>query len=256
MPRCTSLASANLLRTGLGVPQAQALVEAVKAHPTLKSVCGLRGDESVVDMSGKSLGAEDMVLLAGELKAMESMTELDLTESRFGEAGTSAIVGVLPECEQLTTLRISGQEGEESDFIKKKHCTGSSFEEGDIVQYKGQACKVTKGVDSDGDLQVRPLGAVVTMEASMTELDLSGKKLGPDVAEVLVAFLPRCERLTALKFSGKEGEETDYIKKKRCTGSSFGRRRMQISKRRGGSNSKSIVPKSTRRTISARQKLA
>jgi hypothetical protein len=43
------------------------LAAVVKEHGTLVSVCGLRGSETAVDMSGKGLGAEDMVLLAGEL---------------------------------------------------------------------------------------------------------------------------------------------------------------------------------------------
>ena len=127
------------------------------------------------------------------------MTEMDLSgkSKKLGTHTAQVVAAFLFKCQLLTTLRISGQEGEETSFIKKKHCTGSSFEEGDIVQYKGQACKVTSRVDSDGELKVRPLGAVVTMEASMTELDLDGKKLGPDVAQVLAAFLPRCTALAS-----------------------------------------------------------
>jgi hypothetical protein len=32
-----------------------------------------------------------------------------------------------------------------------------------------------------------------TIEVSMTEADLSNKKLGPSEAEILAAFLPKCQ---------------------------------------------------------------
>ena len=125
------------------------------------------------------------------------MTELDLSGKKLGPDVAEVLVAFLPRCERLTALKFSGKEGEETDYIKKKRCTGSSFEMGAIVQYKGQACRVTREVDGDGDMAVRPLAAVVTMEASMTELDLSGKRLREDASMLAAAFLPRCTALAS-----------------------------------------------------------
>jgi sorbitol-specific phosphotransferase system component IIA len=191
LPRCTALVSANLLCNGIGTEQAAVLVAVVKEHGTLESVCGLRGSDTVVDMIGKGMGAEDVVLLAGELESMEGLTELDLRHTLLGKEGAAAVVVALAGCGLLAKLTISGEDGKETGWIEKEACAGSSLEVGAIVQYEGRPCRVTR-VFSDGDIKVRACGAVVTMEAGMTELDVSGKGLGAAAVAVVAGFLPGC----------------------------------------------------------------
>jgi hypothetical protein len=198
LPRCTALVSANLLCNGIGTEQAAVLAAVAKEHGTLESVCGLRGSDTVVDMSGKGLGAEDVVLLAGELESMEGLTELDLRHAALGKEGAAAVVVALAGCGLLAKITISGEDkGKETGWIKRAVCSGSSFEVGAIVQYEGRPCRATRGVDSLDNMRVRACGAVVTMEAGMTELDVSGKGLGASGAAVVAGFLPRCTALVS-----------------------------------------------------------
>jgi hypothetical protein len=62
-----AISSVNLLKNNIGVEQARALVTILKEHSTLKSLCGNKGDETELDMSGKMNGAEDAIMLAAEI---------------------------------------------------------------------------------------------------------------------------------------------------------------------------------------------
>jgi hypothetical protein len=118
LPRCTALASANLLCNDFGTEQAVVLAAVVKGHGTLVSVCGLWGSETAVDMSGRGLGAGDVVLLAGELATMEVLTKLNLSNNNiFGthvpptgkkferyDFGASAVSFLVNAC-RLATLQ-------------------------------------------------------------------------------------------------------------------------------------------------------
>jgi hypothetical protein len=62
-----ALSSANLLKNDIGIDHAQALVAILKEHPTLESLCGNKGDETELDMSGKMRGAADAIMLVPEI---------------------------------------------------------------------------------------------------------------------------------------------------------------------------------------------
>ena len=55
--------SANLLNNKIGVEQAQNLATILKDHATLKSLCGNKGDETELDLSGKNIGSDGAILL-------------------------------------------------------------------------------------------------------------------------------------------------------------------------------------------------
>jgi hypothetical protein len=74
-----SLSSVNLLLNGIGIDQAKALASILKGHPTLKSLCGNKGDETELDMSGKINGAGDIIMLAPEITDNGAMTSLDIS---------------------------------------------------------------------------------------------------------------------------------------------------------------------------------
>jgi hypothetical protein len=267
LPRCTALVSANLLCNGIGTEQAAALAAVVKEHGTLVSVCGLRGSETAVDMSGKGLGAEDVVLLAGELASMEGTPKLkvlNLSQNNIkgAEAG-EALARALATNSVLEELDVSGNDCG-SDFIKglsrglaknqglwKLDITGSTFDdEGKAVLAEALAQSVVKLLycnhwtitddgtgltllkhkrrlsdwDSSSEADMRLVAsffsrseltklttcggnAAVTMEAGMTELDLSGKRLEMAEAMAVVMALPRCNMLKKLMLSGEKAEQ-------------------------------------------------
>jgi hypothetical protein len=73
--------SVNVLKNHIGVEQAGALVVILKEHPTLKSLCGNKGDQTELDMSSKMWGAEDAIMLAAEIVDNGALTKLDVRQN-------------------------------------------------------------------------------------------------------------------------------------------------------------------------------
>jgi hypothetical protein len=83
IPDMVAILSVNILKNGIGVEQARALVIILKEHPTLKSLCGNRGNETELDMSGKMNGAGDAVMLAAEVIDNGALTSLDISNNQL-----------------------------------------------------------------------------------------------------------------------------------------------------------------------------
>jgi hypothetical protein len=79
-----TISSVNLLKNRIGSDQAMALVSMLKEHPTLKSLCGNRGDETELDMSDKMHCAGDAVMLAVEVVDNGALSVLNLTRNEIG----------------------------------------------------------------------------------------------------------------------------------------------------------------------------
>jgi hypothetical protein len=115
-----AILSVNLLKNSIGVGQAKDLVAILKAHPTLKSLCGNKGNETELDMSGKMDGAEDAIMVAAEVVdnraistftfsgdyeesdpvTMETtMTETDFSGKNLGVSGGMMVAAFLPKCQ-------------------------------------------------------------------------------------------------------------------------------------------------------------
>ena len=62
-----AILSVNLRENFIGADQAKVLVNIFNDHPTIKSLCGNKGDETELDMSGKMNGADDAIMLAAEI---------------------------------------------------------------------------------------------------------------------------------------------------------------------------------------------
>ena len=90
--------TANLLNNRIGVEQAQKLVAVLKEHPTLKSLCGNKGDETELDMSGKEIGADGAIMLVPEIVTNGALTSLNLAGNRLFAEGAKHVAAALPEC--------------------------------------------------------------------------------------------------------------------------------------------------------------
>jgi hypothetical protein len=75
----------NLLKTDIGVGQAKALVNIIKEHPALNSLCGNKGNETELNMSGKMGGADDAIMLAAEIVNNGALSMLNLAGNNLGE---------------------------------------------------------------------------------------------------------------------------------------------------------------------------
>jgi hypothetical protein len=69
-----ALSSANLLWNHIGIDQAKALATILKGHSALKSLCGNRGDETELDISGWDIGALVWGVISGLPRRSSVMT--------------------------------------------------------------------------------------------------------------------------------------------------------------------------------------
>jgi Ran GTPase-activating protein (RanGAP) involved in mRNA processing and transport len=92
-----SFSSVNLLKNGIGVDQANALVKIKESKPNLKTLCGFTLEETELDMSKQGLKPEDAVLLASDIPDMGSLVSLNLANNYLGAKGSKTIADMLPE---------------------------------------------------------------------------------------------------------------------------------------------------------------
>jgi Leucine-rich repeat (LRR) protein len=78
LPGMGAISSVNLLENDIGTDQAEALASILKEHPTLKSLCGNRGDETELDMR---LGADGAIMFTAEIIGNGALTSLDLSSN-------------------------------------------------------------------------------------------------------------------------------------------------------------------------------
>jgi hypothetical protein len=107
-----AILSVNLLKNDIGTDQATALVDILSDHPSLKSLCGNKGNETELDMSGKMDGAEDAIMLAAEIIDNRALSSLDVRGNQLcnREAG-KALSQMLAANTVLTELDISNNTG-------------------------------------------------------------------------------------------------------------------------------------------------
>jgi hypothetical protein len=87
-----ALSSTNLLNNNISADQAHALASMLKEHPTLKSLCGNKGDETELDMSGKHIGVDGAIMLASEIIDNGALISLDISNhlDKYGNDGIYA----------------------------------------------------------------------------------------------------------------------------------------------------------------------
>jgi hypothetical protein len=71
----------NLLLNDISIDQAKDLVIILKDHPTLKTLCGIKGDETELDMSGKMRGAGGAIMLVPDIIDNEVLIKLDISNN-------------------------------------------------------------------------------------------------------------------------------------------------------------------------------
>ena len=98
----------NVLSNGIGTEGGKALVDA--APPQLQTFCGFDEGQAEADLSRKSLGAGDAILLAWELTTgyvSASLTSADLSRNNFGNDGAVAVAKALEVNASLTSMDLS-----------------------------------------------------------------------------------------------------------------------------------------------------
>ena len=99
-----ALVSVNLLNNAIGAEQAQNLVAILKEHASLKSLCGNKGDETELDMSGKNMGADSAIMLAPEIVANGALTSLNILNNDIEKTGAGFLEGAWKSHKTLKTI--------------------------------------------------------------------------------------------------------------------------------------------------------
>ena len=171
-----------MLNNNIGAEQVQNFIAILKEHATLKSLCGNKGDETELDMSGKEMGADGAVMLAPEIVANGALTSLDISSNDIGQL-------VPPEG---WTKQYEHFEGEWQDVFTHTDGTKQTWDPGSKPE---GAIAIAHAISANGALETITFGdnQAVTMNTSMTEADFSGKYLAASGAIIVAAFLPKCQ---------------------------------------------------------------
>jgi hypothetical protein len=86
-----AISSVNLLKNYIGIDQTEALASMLKEHPSLKSLCGNKGNETELDMSGKMPGAGDTIMLVPEIIDNGALTSLNLSSNSLKVKGAKIV---------------------------------------------------------------------------------------------------------------------------------------------------------------------
>jgi Leucine-rich repeat (LRR) protein len=82
----TSLSTVNMLGNEIGAEQAADLAVILAEHPTLKSLCGHKGNEVDLDLGGRNIMPEGAVMLGPEIATNKALTSLNLSNNEIGKA--------------------------------------------------------------------------------------------------------------------------------------------------------------------------
>jgi hypothetical protein len=117
-----AISSVNLLKNGMGTVQAKALASILKEHPTLKSLCGNRGDETDLNMSGKMESAADAIMLVPEIIDNGAMTSLNLAKNMLRAEGAKVVAGALKVTKCTPAITLAPFSCPPSDFSSNCCC--------------------------------------------------------------------------------------------------------------------------------------
>jgi Leucine-rich repeat (LRR) protein len=105
-----TLSSLNILKNDIGADQARVLIK-VKQDKKMATLCGLKGDESELYLSGKMNGAADAMLLGEEIKGIGGLCRLDVSGNHLceedGKYNTYGLAALSKSIANLKDLNIS-----------------------------------------------------------------------------------------------------------------------------------------------------
>jgi hypothetical protein len=159
-----AISSVNVLFTDIGAEQAHALANVLKEHVTLKSLCGNKGNETELDMSGKKIGADGAIMLGPEIADNGAILSVNLLKNGIGVEQAGHLVIILKDHPTLKSL--CGNNGTETEFDMSGKMKGAE----DAIM----------------------LAAEVVDNRAMTSLSLASNDLGVEGAKIIAAFLPIC----------------------------------------------------------------
>ena len=208
----------NLLANFIPNEQALQLVQAMDSHGTLRTLCGLRGDESELDLSKKSLGEGCMVLLFNELRDYCTLTKLNLSDNHiagcYGEPGVRAVAFALQNNSTIVELSLARNnlDAECLGILLPAICSNHTVTSLNLLGNKfppEQVQELIRAMESHTTLTT-----LCGIKGDETELDLSNGGLGDGCAILLSSELNDHPTLTSLHVGCNgisEGKMQDFI---------------------------------------------
>lgn len=89
-----ALTSLNIMGNKIGKEQLSKLLEIMKAHPMLVSLCGIADDATEANLSGLRMDVDDAVVLADELPAKGALTRLNISKQAYKNEYGEAVGGI------------------------------------------------------------------------------------------------------------------------------------------------------------------
>eukprot|EP00808_Paulinella_micropora_P020740 g14005.t1 len=178
-----SVTSVDLRNNDLSVASGSALAAVAKKNPRVREMCGIPLDllrenkTTELDLSDKSLESAEAVILAEFLKLNKSLKALSLAKNKIGQEGASAIAAVLEDHPSVTSVDLRNND--------LSVASGSTL------------AAVTKQNSRIREMCGIPLDLL--RENKTTELDLSGKSLGPAEAALVAEFVKVNQALTTFR---------------------------------------------------------
>jgi hypothetical protein len=184
-----AISSVNLLKNSVPVEQAQELVKIMQSKEKLNTLCGLSGNEAMLDFSAQGLGPGDAVLIANDISDMGALTSLNMSKNGLlSKEGGKVLGEMLKGNTLLKELDVSSS----GKGMPSSKTDGSGFAKELAVGIKdnGDLSKIIFG----GDKQFVPGKGKVTpepaaLQVGMTEADFSSKYLGVGGAIIISAWI-------------------------------------------------------------------
>ena len=197
IPTMRALVSVNLLHNEIDTEQAQTLAALLETHSTLKSLCGNKGGESKLNMSGWNLGADGTIMLASEVVVNGMLEKLIMGNSMCGAEAGKAIGRALALSTRLTELDLSHHAFVPCYRTELEHLFANVFAVGLSANRSLVSANLLDNYLDIGHAQIlatilkkhETLKSLCGNKGDETELNMNGTNLGADGATMLVPEL-------------------------------------------------------------------
>jgi len=181
------MSSLNILKNDIGTAQAQALIK-IKQEKKMTTLCGLNGDETELNLSGKMNGAEDALMLVEDIKDNWALSSLNVLGNSIGQEQMLSLIKSSEQQGLITQFCLIPIKELKENTITELDMSGKNLGvDGAVVlaTYLKDNGTLSKFTFSGELVDSKP----VTVEVGMTELDCSGALLRAAGATILAAWI-------------------------------------------------------------------
>jgi hypothetical protein len=173
-----AISSVNLLQNDIGTDQAKVLASIMKEHPTLKSLCGNKGDEAELDMSGKNMRAWDAIMLAAEI-VDNALMSLNISSNNLSRGELKDEPAYVIQDQRPWGSKDDHYDSDVSGIVAIVNAILGTRALSKLIFGDGQVYHCNNWVPAEP----------ATLELGMTEANFSNKNLGAGGAIIISAWL-------------------------------------------------------------------